>query len=48
MSNIEGFHFSQNQESKDEKIYLNIKQNLYANSQNHEVFRKIFNEKIKI
>ncbi len=48
MSNIEGFHFSLNKENVDEKIYINLKQNLFANSQNNEVFRRIFADKIKL
>jgi len=48
MSNIEGFHFTLNKENSDEKIYVNLKQNLFANSQNHETFRRIFSEQIKI
>ena len=48
MSNIEGFHFTLNKENADEKIYLNLNQNLYANSQSHETFRRIFADKIKI
>ena len=48
MSNLEGFHLTHNKDYSDEKIYLNFNQNLFVNSQNHETFKRIFHDKIKI
>jgi len=48
MSNIEGFHFTLNKDNSDEKMYINFNKNLFANSQIHDNFKKIFIDKIKI
>ena len=48
LSNLEGFYITSNKEDQNDKIYINMQKNLYVNSLNHEMFKKIFNEKINI